>query len=124
VLKQAVWIQDIGRFRDMVIPVLQWYIGPYIYLGVTIESALEWIIKEEVWVMTQINILHHDSKQSPERDVYWRVKAAMHSPCLEQLMIALIRVPKVYGDQQIKIELKNRDLWIYYYINQPLTIPS
>lgn len=122
--RQAILVQDIGQLRSMLDPVICSVLEPFIYVGLTLEGALEWIIKEELWKAYQFPIDNHFPKQTPHREFYNLVKSKMELPTLEQVVQHFVRVPKLYGDNLAVVVVKGRNLYIHYYINQQLQFPS
>lgn len=122
--RQAILIQDISGFRAMVDPFLSRLVEPYICVGLTLESVLLWIIREEIWKVYQLPIDRHTPRSGFEQGVYYQLIHCLEHPKLNDITGHFIKVPRIYGDNTLTVELNNSDLSIYYYINKPLTYPS
>jgi hypothetical protein len=121
--RQAVLIQDISGFRAMVDPQLQRLIEPFLELGLSLDAILLWTIREQLWKVYQLSVANHFPKQSFERELYNRLTVHCVDPRLSDITRHFIKVPRVYGDQELSLELNRCDLIINYYLYKPLIYP-
>jgi hypothetical protein len=122
--RQAVWIQDISGLRAMIDPHLQILIAPFIGTGLTLDNVLLWVIREQLWKVYQLPIDNHFPKQYVERELHNKLTQRCITPSLHEITAHFIKVPRVYNDQALTVELQRYDLSIYYYLHKPLTYPS
>jgi hypothetical protein len=122
--RQAVFIQDISGFRAMVDPHLQLLVQPFLEVGVSLDAILYWVISEELWKVYQVAIVGHHPRQSFVTEIYNRLTSRLANPTLHEVTRHFIKVPRIYGDQEVSIKLKRCDLTINYYLHKPLTYPS
>lgn len=124
--RQAMLVQDIAQLRAMIDPYIQKLLESFIHSidELNVDHLVEWIIKEELWRSYQLTAEGHWRNQLPESRIYHHVRGLLVKPTLEEIIQHFIRAPRLYGDAQIRVEVKGRDLYIYYYLNQQLHYPS
>lgn len=123
--RQAVLIQDVLSFREYIRPFLGPVFEPWTYQGLVLEKAIEFIIRELIWQNTQCIVSNHHQNKWGYRQIFDELHTAMmqpNHPPLEAVFQHLIKVPLIYGDAQMAVNLNGRDLTITYYIPRPLRL--
>lgn len=115
---RATLIQDIREYRDILRPALNKLLEEYAHTGVDEESALKWIIEEELELIYCLISDHHIHNHP----VYSRI----HSQIQEEIPYSLsiltsqyIKAPKLYDENHIQYKLDDRDLYMTYYAPPP-----
>jgi hypothetical protein len=117
-----VLIQDVLSFREYIQPFLGPLYEPWAYQGLVLEKAIEFTIRELIWQNTQCIVSNHHQNKWGYRQLFDQLKTVMIQPPLEAAFQHLIKVPIIYGDAQMAVDLNGRDLTISYYIPRPLRL--
>jgi hypothetical protein len=121
VFRQATLIQDVREFVAVVLPPLLEIFAQddVCFSGASVEDTVQWIIAHQIEDCYGLSVQGHRR----ERSVY----SALHDQLANVLPFPislpvrqLIKVPLIYDDQSISLELRGNDLYVFYYIDTAL----
>jgi len=114
---RATLIQDIREYLGILLPVLRPILEQYAYTGIDEESAIKWIITEELELIHCMCANNHIRSNT-----YERIYSQLNSDLPQSLSILTnqyIRAPRLYDESCIDIHLHERDLYIGYFSPPP-----
>lgn len=119
--RQATFIQDVTEFQRTVTPVLRDLFQAYELdlTGCTAEETLRWIIVHQIENSYGLCVQGHTRQRSVYSAFHDQLAMALPYP-LEFITRQLIKVPLVYGDQILTVELRGSDLYIHYHLDTAL----
>lgn len=115
---RATLIQDIQEYLGIILPYLRPLLEQYAYTGIDEESAVKWIICEELEITHCLFASGHISNQEP----YLRIRDALRGLIPYDLSVitsCYIKVPRLYEENEIEVTIQERDLYIKYYAEPP-----
>ena len=109
---KATLIQDIQDYLVLLREHITPYFHPYQLTGFTEESAIEWIIAEEIELMYQLFDTNHRHNAEPYKAIHAQLSSVMD---LSGFTANYIKAPILYTDNIIEVSIHSSDLHIMYF---------
>ncbi|SAK59514.1 hypothetical protein AWB81_01856 [Caballeronia arationis] len=119
--RQATLIQDIREFFAIIQPpLLEIFEQDNVcFSGASIEDTVEWIIAQQIENCYGLSVQGHTRERSVYSALHDQVANALPYP-ISLPVRQLIKVPLIYDDQSVSIDLRGTDLYVFYYIDTAL----
>ncbi|WP_144106672.1 hypothetical protein [Paraburkholderia sp. BCC1886] len=119
--RQATLIQDIGEFRRLLEPSLQalFHRDEFGLMGCTMEDAFQWIIGHQIENVYGLLVHGHTRGASVYSMIHAQVTAGSPYP-IDTLTSTFIKVPAIYDEQALSLSVRNRDLYLHYFLDTAL----
>lgn len=105
------FIQDMQEFWLSINPALQEVLETYQWVLVSQESYLHWLIEEQIENVHGIIVQNHDYRNHQYGIITAYLKTLID---VDRFTRYYLRVPRVYGDDSVRVTLSALDLYIEY----------
>jgi hypothetical protein len=121
VFRQATLIQDIREFVAIIQPpLLELFERDNVcFSGASVEDTMEWIIAHQIENCYGLSVQGHCRRRSVYSALHDQIANALPYP-VSLLVRQLIKVPLIYDDQFVSLQLRGTDLYVFYYIDTAL----
>jgi hypothetical protein len=121
VFRQATLIQDVREFVAAIVPpLLEIFEQDNVCLaGASVEDTVEWTIAHQIENCYGLSVQGHSRERSVYSALHDQLANVLPYP-ISLLVRQLIKVPLIYDDQTLSVQLRGSDLYIGYYIDTAL----
>ncbi len=111
---KALLIQDISQFIELVKPYLDSALEAFVHeTELEFDSALQWIIEEELEQVYSISTKNHDRFHHPHMAVRASVDDLSHAS-LSRIFAHHVGVPTLNNDYVVDVDVSGRNLYMHY----------
>jgi hypothetical protein len=121
VFRQATLIQDVREFVAIVQPpLLEIFEQDNVcFSGASVEDTVEWVIAHQIENCYSLSVQGHTRERSVYSALHDQLANVLPYP-ISLLVRQLIKVPLIFDDQTLVVQLRGSDLYIFYYIDTAL----
>lgn len=112
-VRKALLIQDISELMLILQPYFEKALDTYMYDDIEPVEAWKWVIEHELELIFGLVSKYHLRNQRPYQMFHSYLNSMTTAP-LSRIIAAQVGVPIVDYDHTVEIDIRGRDLYIYY----------